>query len=328
MNVRDALLEALAEAKGSTVSGASLARRLGVSRNAVWKAVKAIEEEGFAVESLSGSGYRLSGDNNKLCAELISAELETVSLGREIVVLDEIDSTNNYAKKLASSGAVHGTAIIADRQTSGRGRLGRSFVSPSGAGVYMSVILRPEMSIETAQLITSCAACATACAVEELCESPVGIKWVNDLYMNGRKICGILTEASLSMETKALDYAVIGIGINIFSVENAFDEELKKIASSIEGETGKIISRNSLCAVLLNRLEEYLGRIEERSFLEEYRRREILTGNYITANAGGVTVTGKALGIDENAGLIIQLDDGSIKSFGSGEANLCRIKEN
>lgn len=327
MKVKSQVLSALAEARGGVISGACMAQKLGVSRNAVWKAIKALEEEGYAVESHPSSGYRLSKENNRLSEEIISAELETKAFGRKIIVLDETDSTNNYAKKLSASGAEHGTAVIADFQTSGKGRLGRSFVSPKGTGVYMSVIIRPDFSMETARLITSCVACASAEAVESLCGESVDIKWVNDLYMNGRKICGILTEASLSMETKALDYAVIGIGINVLG-KDVFDEALSKIATTIEAETAVKISRNSLCAVLLNKLEEYLGKIGERDFLAEYRRREILTGNPITANVGGVQITGKAMGIDDNAELIVQLDDGSVKSLSSGEANLCRIKKN
>lgn len=324
MNVRESALKTLAGANGKFVSGAQLADKIGVSRNAVWKAVKSLENEGFAIEAVSGKGYRISPENNVLSAEIISAGLKTQ---RRLVVLSETDSTNNYAKELASDGAAHGTAVIADSQTAGKGRLGRSFFSPPGTGLYLSVIIRPDISLETAQLITSCAAVAAAEAVEELCGRDVSVKWVNDLYMNGRKICGILTEASLSLETKSLDYAVIGIGINVLSVKNIFEQELNDIAASVEDETGVKINRNTLCSVLLNRLDERLADIESRSFLEDYRRREILTGNVITANAGGEKVTGTAIGIDDNASLIIQLPDGSVRALSSGEASLCRIKK-
>lgn len=324
MNVRESALKTLAGANGKFVSGAQLADKIGVSRNAVWKAVKSLENEGFAIEAVSGRGYRISPENNVLSAEIISAGLKTQ---RKITVLSETDSTNNYAKELASGGAAHGTAVIADKQTAGKGRLGRSFFSPPGTGLYLSVIIRPDMSLETAQLITACAAVAAADAVEELCGRDVSVKWVNDLYMNGKKICGILTEASLSLETKSLDYAVIGIGINVLSVKNIFGQELNDIAASVEDETGVKINRNTLCSVLLNRLDERLADIESRSFLEDYRRREILTGNVITANAGGETITGTAIGIDENAGLIIKLPDGSVRALSSGEASLCRIKK-
>lgn len=327
MNVKESALKTIAKSGEEYVSGAQIAEQIGVSRNAVWKAVKSLESEGYLIEAVNSKGYRISSDNNKLSSEIITAGLETKDIGRNMVVIDETDSTNNYAKELASAGAVHGTTVIADRQTAGKGRMGRRFESPSGTGVYISVVIRPDMSVEEAQLITSCAACAAAEAAEELCGKTVAIKWVNDLYMNGKKICGILTEASLSLEMQALDYAVIGIGINVLSAKQLFSDELNSIATSIEDEAGVKISRNSLCTAVLNKLEEQLKDISSRSFLEDYRRREMLSGNMITANAGGMQITGKAVGIDENANLIIELSDGTRKALSSGEASLCRIKK-
>ncbi len=325
MNVKDALLKTLAGSGEEYISGAALAEKLGVSRNAVWKAVKSLEGEGYVIESVAARGYRLSAQSNRLSAELISSRLNTVSLGRNIEVYDVIDSTNNAAKERAAAGAPHGTVIAADRQTMGRGRLGRTFVSPSGTGIYMSVLVRPDLSLEDSGLITSTAAVAAAEAVESLCGQDVCIKWVNDLYINGKKICGILTEASLGLEMKSLDHAVIGIGINVRSIRKCFDSELSAIASSIEDETGCQLDRSQLCAAVLDRLEYWLGRISTREFLPEYRRREILTGNAITASIGGKQVTGKALGIDDNANLIMELPGGEVRHLGSGEANLCRI---
>ncbi len=327
MNVRDEILKLLAVTNGEFVSGSALAEKLGVSRNAVWKAVKVLENEGYIVESVTSKGYRFSKENTKLCDIAVDCRLNTKFLGRKLVILDEVDSTNNYAKKLASSGAVHGTVVAADKQTGGRGRMGRTFVSPSGKGLYMSVILRPDFGIETAQLITTAAACAAAKAVEKLCSRNVNIKWVNDLYLNGMKICGILTEASLGLEMKSLEYAIVGIGVNVRKVGDSFDETLSKRASSIEDQTGEKISRNQLCAEILNQLEVYMDMLENKSFLDEYRSRELLTGNYITANIGGETVAGKALGIDDSANMILELADGSVKHLSSGEARLCRLND-
>ncbi len=327
MNVKEALIKTLAENNGEYISGAALAEQLGVSRNAVWKAVKALEAEGYAIESVTSKGYRMSADNNRISAGFISSKLETESLGRNIILFDEIDSTNNEAKKIAAAGEAHGTVVIADRQTMGKGRMGRSFVSPAGTGVYMSVIIRPDISVESAGLITSAAAVAAAEAVEKVCGQKIMIKWVNDLYLNDKKICGILTEASMGLEMKALDYAVIGIGINVRSVRGMFDEELSSRASSIEDETGVRPDRNVLCAEILNRLEFWLSSIERRDFLHEYRRREYLTGKLITANVGNSSVVGSAVGIDNNANLMIELPGGEIKHLNSGEANLCRVKK-
>ncbi|MBR3282455.1 MAG: biotin--[Ruminococcus sp.] len=327
MNVKEALIKTLAENNGEYISGAALAEQLGVSRNAVWKAVKALEAEGYAIESVTSKGYRMSADNNRISAGFISSKLETESLGRNIILFDEIDSTNNEAKKIAAAGETHGTVVIADRQTMGKGRMGRSFVSPAGTGVYMSVIIRPDISVESAGLITSAAAVAAAEAVEKVCGQKIMIKWVNDLYLNDKKICGILTEASMGLEMKALDYAVIGIGINVRSIRGMFDEELSSRASSIEDETGVRSDRNVLCAEILNRLEFWLSSIERRDFLHEYRRREYLTGKLITANVGNSSIVGSAVGIDNNANLMIELPGGEIKHLNSGEANLCRVKK-
>lgn len=326
MNVKSELLATLASAEGNYISGAALADELSVSRNAVWKAVKALESEGFSISSVTSKGYKLNDNNNKLSEYLISPLLKTKSIGRNLKVFDDVDSTNNICRELETEKCPHGTAVVADRQTAGRGRIGRRFESPSGIGLYLSVLVRPHFDLQFAPMITAAAACATAEAIEHLCGSRVAIKWVNDLYMNGRKICGILTEASLGLEMRVLDCATIGIGINVRSIGDSFDEELKKTATSIEDETGAVLNRNRLCAEVLNRLEVYLGRIEDRSFLSAYREREILTGKVITANVGRETIVGEALGIDENANLIVKLPSGEVKHLSSGEANLCRVK--
>lgn len=325
MNVKEIVISKLSMSGSEYISGAELARQIGVSRSAVWKAVKALENDGYIIESVTAKGYRLAPQSNKLSAEIISANLTARELGKKIIILDKTDSTNNYAKEIASKGAVHGTVVIADTQTAGKGRLGRSFVSPSGKGLYMSVIIRPKFSTDIAVLITSAVAVASAEAVEKLCGNDVGIKWVNDLYMNGRKICGILTEASMGLEINSPDYIVIGIGINVR--ESIFDDELSRRITSVEAETHKIIDRNELCAVILDRLEYYTDNLENRSHLDEYKRRELLTGNIITANIGNEKITGRAIGIDENANLIIESENGKRRNLSSGEANLVRIKK-
>lgn len=323
MNVKDELIKKLAESDGGIVSGAALAEKLGVSRNAVWKAVNAAREDGYNIQS-SSKGYKLSENNNRLSAEVIRSKLVCKSLGNKITILDEADSTNIAAKELAALGAAHGTTVVADRQTAGRGRLGRSFVSPPGKGLYMSVVIRPKLAMSAVPMITSAVAVAAALAVEKLCGSEVQIKWVNDLYMNGKKICGILTEASLDLEMKSLEYAVVGIGINVRSMKDEFGEELSLRATSVEDETKAALDRNALCAEVLNNLEIWLDRIEDRSYIIEYRRREYLTGKRITAEFGGKTVTGTAVGIDRNANLMVELPDGEIINLNSGEATLHR----
>ncbi len=259
-----------------------------------------------------------------ISAEIIKAENKSQFLGKNIIVLDEIESTNNYAKNLAVNGAEYGTVVLAESQTMGKGRLGRRFESPMGTGIYMSIIIRPKFPISFAPLITSAVAVAVAEAVEAVCKAEIRIKWVNDLYLNGKKLCGILTESALLPQMKGLDYMVIGIGINVHKWD--FPEDLKSIATSIEAETEEIIDRNILCGKILERVEYYLENMENKTHLEEYCRRELLTGNQITANMGGEKIEGFAIGIDDNANLTIKLSDGNIKNLTSGEANLCRLK--
>ncbi len=318
MSIKLLVLKAIAESGTEFISGELLAEQLNVSRNSVWKSVKALEAEGFLFEAQQNKGYRISAMNNRVAPELIAPYLNNK---HEIIVLDKTDSTNRYAKDIAAAGAASGTVVIADTQTSGRGRLGRTFVSPAGTGVYLSLIIRPKMNMETAQLITACTACAAADAVEKLSGHDTAIKWVNDLYMNGKKICGILTEASLSLENKSVDYAVIGIGINVLSTKSAFEPSLSGIASSIEDSAGVKISRNRLCAELVNNLEYQLANIENKNFLNDYRRREMLTGNPVNIISPAGSFSGKALYIDDNAALAVQLPDGSVKKVISGEAS-------
>lgn len=305
------LLEKLA--CGNFVSGAEIADTLGVSRTAVWKAVGALRNEGFVIDAVRSQGYRISPDNNKLAPELI---------GRNVIILDEINSTNDYAKKLASDGAENGTAVLAEYQSDGKGRIGRTFVSPRSKGLYMSAVLRPDFDVKYAPLITSAVAVAVAQAIEQLAECSVQIKWVNDIYINGRKICGILTEASLGLEYNTLDYAVAGIGINVLAHDFG---ELRRDVTTIQQETGKKISRNALCRLILDNLERIMPLIPEKKHLDEYRRREFLTGKIISANVGNEQVAGKALGVDDNANLVVQTSKG-IMTLVSGEANLMRVR--
>lgn len=221
------------------------------------------------------------------------------------------------------NGVPDGAVVISDFQSAGKGRMGRSFFSPKGTGLYMSLIIRPDFDMLSAQLITSCAAVAAAEAIEKMCSADVKIKWVNDLFLNGRKICGILTEASMSFEEKKLDYAIIGIGINIRTSPET-PEELKSVMTSLEAETGEIIDRSRLCAEIINNLEKYIFSLESRSFIEEYRRRSFIIGKSVQIMRLGINQTGIAVGIDDNANLVVKLDDGNEITVNSGEARIIK----
>lgn len=209
---KDRVLQRLEAHKGSFVSGGKLASDLGVTRNSIWKAIRALQAEGYDIESVTGRGYRLSAASTILSA----ASIQHYVTDHRIVVEyhDSIDSTNTRCKLLAEHGAPEGTFVVANCQTAGRGRQGRPFYSPKGAGIYFSLLLRPTFELEDVSLLTTYAACVTARAIEEIFGLQTQIKWVNDIFCNGHKVCGILTEAQFSAESHAVTYVVVGIGVN------------------------------------------------------------------------------------------------------------------
>jgi birA, biotin-[acetyl-CoA-carboxylase] ligase region len=317
MTVREQVLAHLAD--GQTVSGEELAAELGVSRNAVWKAMNGLRQEGYEIDAVTNRGYRLVSAPRKLSETEIRRHLSGGCAGWPLEIHERLDSTNNRAKALAAAGAPQGTAVIADSQSGGRGRLGRSFFSPEHSGIYLSVIFRPECGPEQAGLLTSLAAVATARAIEHTADTDVRIKWVNDLYIGEKKVCGILSEAGLGMEAGRLEYAVVGIGINVCRM--TFPEELKTIATSIGNETGRDPDRNRLIAEILKELEGLYGELETGAFLEESRRRSNVIGRTVTVIEGERRYPAKAVDIDDGGRLIIETENGR-QALNYGEVSL------
>lgn len=322
MPLKDKVLAVLEENKGKSVSGSEIARSVGMTRSAVWKAVKNLREEGYSICAVTNRGYCLSEESDFLSEQSIVPNLRTQALGRKIDVFKTIDSTNNFAKSLAQLGAVHGTTVVSEVQTQGKGRMGRDFYSPMGMGVYMSVILRPKLSVEHSLLITSCAAVAVAEAVERVADVDCKIKWVNDIYAGGKKLCGILTEASVDVEQGGLEYAIVGMGINVQNV--TFPKNLADVATSVRMETDKPVSRSVLAAEILNCLEERLETIKDKSFLEEYRRRSNVIGNRIEVTHNDISEEMDCIGIDEIGRLLVRLDSGEEKALTSGTVRLVK----
>lgn len=316
MALRDKVLEMLEEHKGESVSGREIAENAGVTRSAVWKAVKQLRAEGYLIDGTTNRGYLLSEKSDFLSEYSVLQHLRTEKIGRKIDVFKTIDSTNNFAKSLAQLGAEHGTTVISEVQTQGRGRLGRSFHSPVGMGIYMSVIIRPKLSVEHSLLITSCAAVAAAEAIERAAGIECKIKWVNDIYAGNKKLCGILTEASMNAEHGGLDYAVIGIGVNVQNT--SFPKNIEDIATSLKIETGEDISRSLIAAEILNALEERLNTVPDKRFMEEYRRRSNVIGERIEITQGDVSEKYLCTGIDDMGRLIVRDESGAEKSIMSG----------
>lgn len=321
--VRDDVLQVLEQHRGGWVSGARLAEELDVSRTAIWKAIAALRDDGFPIESAARCGYRLADESDVLSAAGIELGLSTKKVGRSLEVFSELDSTNNYLKQHAAD-FVHGHTAVADCQTAGRGRLGRSFLSPSGTGVYLSVLLHPALPIDQINLITVGAAVAVCHAIEETAAFTPSLKWVNDVLKNGKKLCGILTEASVEAETGLLSYAIVGIGINIRTPENGLPEEIRTIAGSLEDFVPHPVRRNALVAHLLNHLERCYDLILSgniSALINDYRSYMDFFGQEIRVIQNGIAEPAIALDINEHGHLIVE-QNGQKQTIFAGEISI------
>ncbi len=304
------------------ITGTILAERLGITRSFVSKAVKELQADGVQIITKRQHGYKFAEGYDYINKKIIKENLNTKYIGSNIIVLNSVDSTNDYAKQLAKSEFENGTIVISDNQTGGKGRMGRKFFSPHNFGLYYSVLLKPEISIELSQYITACAAVATAETIDKLGDTETEIKWVNDIYLGGKKLVGILTEASIGFEECSLDYVVIGIGINVFGVRKHLPRELFNVATSIEDETGKRLSRSVLAAELSNNLEKQLDNIASGDFIKTYREKSCIMGKKVSVIQNGKEVIGTAIDIDNKAALVVQFDNGEILHLNSGEARI------
>ncbi len=317
MELKNRILRTLEDRRGEYVSGEELAAGAGVSRNAVWKSIRSLKREGFAIASAKNRGYVLLPENDVLSAEGVEKFLDG---GFSVKVLRRVDSTNDAAKELAAS-APAWTAVIAEEQRRGRGRYERPFFSPAGSGLYMSVILRPQIPASESLFITACAAVAVCEAIEKVSGKYAEIKWVNDVYIHGKKVCGILTEASFDVESGGVAYAVVGIGINVKKTE--FPPALKERATAVfeDGEYPPD-GRAALAAAVLERLKYYCERIGERTFYSEYKRRSFVIGRHVEVVSGNLSGEAEVLDLDENCFLIVRFSDGSVRRLSAGEVSI------
>ncbi|MCR5347473.1 MAG: biotin--[acetyl-CoA-carboxylase] ligase [Fretibacterium sp.] len=266
------------------------------------------------------------GEPDILTEEAIRAYLSEDSPVRRVICLETVDSTNNYAKRLALGGAETGTLVTSDRQTAGRGRRGHSFASPPGTGIYMTLILRPTAAMEQFQMITAAAAVAVCLTLEEMTEERPLIKWVNDIYLRRgqgeRKVCGILSEAVNSPATGGVESVVVGLGVNVTTRDFG---GLSDIAGSLfpEGVPGTA-SRAQIAAGIAERLMDFAGRLEDPELMVAYRARSLLIGCGITYQQNGETFRGRAVDIDAQAGLVVETETGDRLTLRSGE--VCQIR--
>lgn len=318
MNTKEVILNALKSQNGEPVSGETLAEIIGVSRAAVHKAIRALRDEGYRISASTNRGYSLSDTDELLSAtELLSYLPDTIP----VHVLKSVDSTNTVAKKLALEGAVHGTSVIALHQNSGKGRLGRSFVSPANSGIYLSIIIKPNFDINKSVLVTTAASVAVCRALKDICGADPKIKWVNDIYINNKKVCGILTEAITDFESGQIETLVVGIGINCST--EGLPMDLLKIAGAVEGE----YSRNQLAARIITEVLSLSSNLESGAFIDEYRQLSLAIGKTIKVYKGGYSenstgVTAKVLDIDDNGGLHVLYSSGEQETLCSGEISI------
>jgi BirA family transcriptional regulator, biotin operon repressor / biotin---[acetyl-CoA-carboxylase] ligase len=317
------ILRLLKENTTGFVSGQHISEKLEVSRTAIWKYINQIKEDGYEIESISKKGYRIISAPDLLTYEEIEPYLSTNFIGRSIVHFDSIDSTNSKAKQLADSAEADGTIIISEEQTNGRGRLGRSWVSPKHKGVWMSIILKPDLNPMEAVKLTQIAAAAVVEASSEL-GMKTFVKWPNDIVMNHKKICGILTE--MSAELTRINYVIVGIGINVNIDEADFPEDIKAIATSLKTETKASVNRQELVGKILNNFETlYLKFIKEndiKTSLHICRQNSALLGREIMVVKRAGNVEAKALDIDAEGRLLVQYADGSEEYVISGEVSI------
>lgn len=321
MVTKDQLLLNLKEKSGSWISGELLSNKLTVSRTAIWKNVRKLKEEGYVIESSPRKGYLFRKSSDVLTPNEIGAGLDTRIFGtKSIVCLRETDATNIRAKDLAGSGAPEGTVVIAETQTMGRGRKGRTWFSPYRDGVYVSIILRPEISPSAAPRMTLMAAVAVAEALDSLVQLKVRIKWPNDILVNGRKLAGILTE--ISMEMDEVEYMVVGLGLNVNTPAKSFPVDIRGKATSILIETGERSSRVDLIRAYLKCYDKYYEILKKSGFepiMKRWKEFSDIIGRCVAVDVIGKKHVGMVVDIDNDGVLILKDDQSRFHRIFSGD---------
>lgn len=298
------------------ISGENLANKFGKSRAAVWKAIKSLGNSGYSIDAVTNKGYRLVNSDNFISAQSIKSYLNG---SIDVLHYPCVDSTNNCCKRLLADGKKGEFLVIADEQSAGRGRQGKSFYSPSMTGVYFSLVLRPQTALQNVVTATTAASVAVCKAIEMLTDKKPKIKWVNDVYLDGKKICGILTEAIGNFEENIVDSVIIGIGINISTQD--FPEEV-----SIAGCLNTDVNRNKLVAQIANELSRIAGG-DYKYFIDYYRSHSMVIGEKIIFIKNGIAHPATAVAIDETGGLEVELENGEHTILRSGEISIRKIQD-
>lgn len=309
------ILRILNEHRNNYVSGQKMAEEFGISRVSISKSIKKLKEDGFDIISSTKLGYKLTDKNDVLSKKLIEEGLNDFY---SVEVIDVVDSTNSQLKREANQ-LKEGFVLVANEQTAGRGRNGHSFHSPSQNGIYFSIFLKPDLPIDSSLKITACSSVAIVDAIEKNYGIRPEIKWVNDVLIQGIKICGILCEGSLELDASKLEYIIVGIGINLHSYK--MPEDIQSIAGCIEDFSDKKVDRNVFLRDVLNSFYYYYETIEENTFLQKYKAYSCLIGNEINVIEPKQTYIAKVIDINDKANLIIEKDK-KRKVLSSGEIHI------
>lgn len=311
----------LREAEGY-ISGQQLCEQLGVSRTAVWKTIGQLKEEGYEIQAVRNKGYRLVQGADVITRAELESSMDSDWAGSNLMYYDSTDSTNTRARQLAEEGAPHGTLVVADSQTAGKGRRGRRWEAPVGTGIWMTLILRPNIEPQNASMLTLVAAMATAEAIRSQTGLEAVIKWPNDIVCGGKKVVGILTE--MSTEAEWIRYVIVGIGINV-NIEG-FPGELGKTATSLKLELGRSVKRSPLIVAVMKAFEKYYGLFEASGDLsgmaDTYNLWSANTGRQVRVLDPAGEYQGEALGIDSQGALLVKCSGGEVKSVISGEVSV------
>lgn len=316
------ILQHLRSAKSEHVSGAELARRLGVSRTAVWKHIKTLEHEGYGIEAVPSKGYRMTKEPDRIRPSEVN-DLAGNLFSGHIRYHAEIASTNTLGMELSAKGAPEGTVVIAEVQTGGKGRLGRHWVSPAG-NLYFSVVLRPPVAPQQAPIITLMGAVAAASAIKKTTGISAGIKWPNDILIEGRKVCGLLTE--MSAEVDRIRHLVLGVGINCNMDLSALPEDVRRQATTVAEATGRMVDRTHLLSAVLAELDQgYREFLRDRQrVLDAWKALNVTIGRAVSVSGAGEILQGMAADIDSEGRLMLRLADGTMRTVTAGDVTIVK----
>ena len=328
MKNRGRVLQILYRKNGECVSSSEITGELGITRSAVFKIINELKKQGFDIESIHHRGYRLGNEKDIISPEIINEIIEKEGMNRSIQYFERVDSTNTFAKKILMEGESYPDIIIANEQEQGRGRLGREFYSPKGTGIYCSFILDPFIKIENSILVTVAASVAVSRAIEKVTNKDTRIKWINDIYIDDKKVCGILTEAVTDFETGIIGKIILGIGINFNTPSESFPDEITDRASSVFMDDTFGVTRNQLIAQLIIEIDECMNDIENDEIIRYYRNKSLVLGKMLEITYFGQEkpIQGKAVDIDRNGFLIIETKNGLL-TLNSGEVSIRQNKE-